>query len=71
MPNDSANINCLETYWVSIKRSSQGLLDIIEYVEIVKELIKIGLNKVCDIFKYYVIMFRLLAPGSKRNHVIW
>jgi len=38
--------------FVSIERSFQGLSGAIETIEIVKELIEIGLNKVCDTNAY-------------------
>ena len=54
MPNSSANIDFLETYLVSIERSSKGLLGTIETVEIVEELMEIGPNEVCDIPKFKI-----------------
>ena len=46
--NISANINHLETWLTSIKRSFWGLFVAFETVRIIKELIEIWLNEVCD-----------------------
>jgi len=45
---DLANIDCLEMWLVLIKRSFQELSGAIKTVKIINELVKIGLNKVCD-----------------------
>ena len=45
---DLANIDCLEMWLVLIKRSFQELSGAIKTVKIINELVKIGLNEVCD-----------------------
>jgi len=48
LPNISANTDYFKAWLVSIKRPFQGLSVAIETVRIVKELVKIWLNEVCD-----------------------
>jgi len=48
LPDISADIDCLETWLISIQRSFKGLSRAIETVEIIKELVEIGLNEVCN-----------------------
>ena len=43
-----ANIDCFETWLEYIKRSFLGLFGAIKTIEIVEELVEIGLDKVCD-----------------------
>ena len=48
LPNISANTNCFEAWLVWIERSFQELSAAIETMTIVKELVEIWPNKVCD-----------------------
>ena len=48
LPDISADIDCLETWLISIQRSFKGLSRAIETVKIIKELVEIGLNEVCN-----------------------
>ena len=48
LPNISANTDRFETWLVSIERSFQGLSVAVKTVRIVKELVEIWLNEVCD-----------------------
>jgi len=58
LPDISADIDHLETWLVSIERSFQGLSRAVEIVEIVKELVKVGLNEVCDIISVVLIVLK-------------
>jgi len=58
LPDISADIDHLETWLVSIERSFQGLSRAVEIVEIVKELVKVGLNEVCDIISIVLIVLK-------------
>jgi len=57
LPDISANIDCLKMWLVLIKRFFQGLSIAIKTVRIVEELVKIGLNEVCDTLYYISICF--------------
>ena len=58
LPDISADIDHLETWLVSIERSFQGLSRAVETVEIVEELVKVGLNEVCDIISIVSIVLK-------------
>jgi len=58
LPDISADIDHLETWLVLIERSFQGLSRAVEIVEIVKELVKVGLNEVCDIISVVLIVLK-------------
>jgi len=60
LSNISANTDRFEAWLLSIERSFQGLSIAIETVRIVKELVEIWLNEVCDILSSLSCM--LLLP---------
>ena len=61
LPNILVTIDCFETWLVLIERSFQGLLGAIETMGIIKDLMEIWLNEVCDIARQNIKKTQLTA----------
>jgi len=62
LPNILAITDCFKTWLVSIERSFQGLPVAIKTVGIVKELMEIWLNEVCDILSTSNLFWGMMVP---------
>ena len=62
--NILANIDCLKTWLVSIKRSFWGLVVAFKTVRIVEELMEIWPNEICDTLVVYTIVSQVALLPS-------